>query len=285
MRWEAEAIIFNPDGKNPVAIGTRTPKPKYLLHIHGNNKIDGHIYVAKKMKVGGRAHVAHLHTPRLNVKDQRGKDGSGQRPADGVKEFAVGEYITVGKGGHATYQLKPGGTNLRLGYWKRYCWMQMFPKGRKGSSLVLNGAGNRVGFGTTRPKTNIPGSGSPLLFHVDGNMLVTGNLIVKGQVSNSQMETESLLEVDETKSAAMLNHLNVQKPKTSTIVSLGSRPQAAHFGDSPMHDGAVSLTHVAATLTKALQHHQNSLDEHETQLGEHQRRLVKIEQGLTKLSA
>jgi len=238
------------------------------------------------MKVGGRAHVAHLHTPRLNVKDQRGKDGSGQKPADHVKEFAIGEYIAVGKGGHASYELKPGGTNLRLGYWKKYCWMQMWPKGRAGSPLVLNGAGNSVAFGTTRPKTNIPGSGSPLLFHVDGNMLVTGNLIVKGEVSGSQtMETETLLEVDETKSAEMLNHLNVQKPKSSTVLSMGDRPQAAHFGDSPMHDGAVSLTHVAATLTRALQHHQASLDEHEAQLSGHTSRLAKIEAGLTALKA
>jgi len=281
MRWEAEAIIFNPAGKSPIAIGTRNPKPKYLLHIHGNNKIDGHIYVAKKMKVGGRAHVAHLHTPRLNVKDQRGKDGSGQRPADNVKEFAIGEYQVVGK----SYELKPGGTNLRLGYWKRYCWMQMWPKGRGGSPLVLNGAGNSVGFGTTRPKTNIPGSGSPLLFHVDGNMLVTGNLIVKGEVSGQSMETETLLDVGFDKSAELLHHLNVKKPSPAKTLSMGERPQASHFADSAMHSGAISLSHVAATLTRSLQHHQNSLDEHEKLLNQHQDRMTRIEDQLLSLKA
>merc|ERR1711907_611952 len=163
MSWEAEAIIFNPDGKSPILIGTRTGKDKYLVHIEGNNKIDGHIYVAKKMKVGRKAHVANLHTPRLNVKDERGVDGSGQEPADNVKEFVLGEYKTVGK----VYTMKEGGTNLRLGYSSEYCWIQMWPKGRGGASLVLNAAQNRVGFGTTRPLTNIPGSGSNVKVHID----------------------------------------------------------------------------------------------------------------------
>jgi len=270
MRWEADAIIFNPDGKSPVAIGTRTPKAKYLLHIEGNNKVDGHIYVAKKMKVGGRAHVNNLHTPRLNVKDQRGKDGSGQRPADAVKEFVIGEWKAVGK----TFELLPSGTNLRLGYWKRYCWMQMWPKGKAGSALVLNGAGNRVGFGTTRPLTNIPGSGSQLLFHVDGNMLVTGNLVVKGEVSGQSLETETLLDVGLDESAQMLHHLNVRKPKEAT----------AHFGDSAMHKGAISLSHVSATLIRSLQHHQNLMVEHEGLLAQHSDRLAKVEQRLAASS-
>lgn len=274
MRWEADAIIFSPNGKSPVAIGTRTPKAKYLLHIHGNNKIDGHIYVAKKMKVGGRAHVQNLHTPRLNVKDQRGRDGSGQRPADGVQEFVIGETHLVGVGHKKTYELKPGGTNLRLGYWKRYCWMQMWPKGPRGSALVLNGAGNRVGFGTTRPKTNIPGSGSQLLFHVDGNMLVTGNLVVKGEVSGqSTLETETLLDVGASQTVDALHHLKSVAPKEGT---------SAHFGDSAAHKEAISLSHIGATLTRSLQHHDSLLEENRAQMAKHTERISALE---TKLAS
>jgi len=270
MRWEADAIIFSPNGKSPVAIGTRTPKAKYLLHIHGNNKIDGHIYVAKKMKVGGRAHVQNLHTPRLNVKDQRGKDGSGQKPADAVKEFVIGDSQLVGTGGHKSYELKPGGTNLRLGYWKQYCWMQMWPKGPTGSALVLNGAGNRVGFGTTRPLTNIPGSGSPLLFHVDGNMLVTGNLVVKGAVSGQSLESETLLDVGSSESVHALQHLNARKTKTGS----------AHFGENAVHKGAISLSHIGATLMRSLQHHDAQMEHHQTLLSQHTQRMATIEQHL-----
>lgn len=270
MRWEAEAIIFNPDGKSPIAIGTRTPKAKYLLHIHGNNKIDGHIYVAQKMKVGGKAHVGNMHTPRLNVKDQRGRDGSGQKPADGVKEFVIGEWVAKG----LSYELKAGGTNLRLGYYKKYCWMQMWPKGRGGSPLVLNGAGNRVGFGTSRPLTNIPGSGSQLLFHVDGNMLVDGNLVVKGEVSGQTLETESLIDVGFDDTASALHQLNARK----------NPDDAPHFGDSSAHKGAISVSHVAATLTRSLQQHQNMMEKHELLLSQHTQRLEKIERQWTMLN-
>jgi hypothetical protein len=269
MRWEADAIIFNPNGKDPVAIGTRTPKAKYLLHIEGNNKVDGHIYVAKKMKVGGKAHVGHMHTPRLNVKDQRGKDGSGQQPADGVKEFVIGEWVAKG----LSYELKPGGTNLRLGYYKKYCWMQMWPKGRGKVPLVLNGAGNRVGFGTTRPLTNIPGSGSQLLFHVDGNMLVEGNLVVKGEVSGETMDTETLIDVGFDESEQALHQLKPRRP---------SRSQA-HFGESQAHPFALSVSHIGATLTRSLQHHQALLEKHEELLGQHTHRLDTLERSLSAL--
>jgi len=270
MRWEADAIIFNPEGNAPIAIGTRTPKANYLLHIEGNNKVDGHIYVAKKMKVGGKAHVANMHTPRLSVKDEYGRDGSGREPADGVKDFVVGEWQMKGK----TYELKPGGTNLRLGYWKDYCWMQMWPKGPTGSPLVLNGAGNRVGFGTTHPLTNTPGSGSEVLFHVDGNLLVRGNLVVKGEIKSGSdaLEAESLLDIGFEDSAHMLNHLNAQKPKSG----------GAHFGDSKMHKGAVSVSHIAATLTRSLQHHQAMLETHEGLLTQHEDRLSKLDKAISQ---
>jgi len=272
MSWEAEAIIFNPDGKSPILIGTRTGKDKYIVHIEGNNKVDGHIYVAKKMKVGGKAHVANMHTPRLNVKDDRGLDGNGQPPGDGVKEFVVGEWTMSGSTEHPTYDMKPGGTNLRLGYFKDYCWMQMWPKGKSGSPLVLNGAGNSVGFGTTRPLTNIPGSGSTLKFHVDGNMRVDGNFIVKGEIGTT-METETLLDVSTEDSAHMLKHLNAQKPKE----------MAAKFGDSAMHDSAISLSHVAATLTQQLKHHEATLAKQEAALAEHDGRLARLDAGLRSM--
>jgi len=272
MRWEADAIIFNPDGKNPIAIGTRTPKDKYLVHIEGNNKVDGHIYVAKKMKVGGKAHVANMHTPRLNVKDQRGLDGSGQEPADNVMEFVMGEWEMRGE----TYEMKPGGTNIRLGYWKDYCWIQMWPTGRStGSHLVLNGAGNRVGFGTTRPLTNVPGSGSSLLFHVDGNMLVTGDLVVAGSGSTAMLESETLLDVGFDESAVTLHQLNPRKPKQGVT----------KFGGTRLHEDAISLSHVAATLTRSLQHHQAALKEHDELLTQHESRLAKLDTALLARSA
>jgi len=271
MRWEADAIIFNPSGKDPIAIGTRKPKAKYLLHIHGNNKIDGHIYVAKKMKVSGKAHVGNMHTPRLNVKDARGRDGSGQEPTDAVKEFVIGEWVANG----LSYDLKPGGTNLRLGYWKRYCWMQMWPKGRSGPPLVLNGAGNRVGFGTTRPLTNIPGSGSQLLFHVDGNMLVEGNLVVKGEVSGQTLETEALIDVGFDDTTTALHQLSVKKQSRTALES--------HFSDSDAHQGAISVSHIGATLTQSLQHHQSMVEKHEELLRQHTHRLQKLEGALSSL--
>jgi len=167
-----------------------------------------------------------------------------------------------------TYVLKPGGTNLRLGYFKDYCWMQMWPKGQRGSPLVLNGAGNRVGFGTTRPLTNLPGSGSQLLFHVDGNMKCRGQLVVKGDVQQSTMmeSAETLLDVGFDESATMLHHLNAKKSK-----------EAAHFEDSEMHKGGVGLGHVAATLTRSMQHHQSMLDEQTELLAQHESRLAKLD--------
>merc|ERR1711935_618137 len=280
MTWEADAIIFNPDGANPVAIGTRTPKEKYLLHIEGNNKVDGHIHVAKKMKVNAKTHVENMHTPRLNVKDQIGRDGSGQEPSDNVFGFVIGESemtrVDESEKSRETYELKPGGTNLRLGYWKDYCWIQMWPTGQNGSPLVLNGAGNRVGFGTTQPLKNIPGSGSSLIMHVDGNLMVDGDLIVKGSVSSgSMMDTETLLDVGFDHSAEMLKHLNAQ----------GTGTGAAHFGDSKMHNGAISLSHISATLTRSLQHHQAMLETHQGMLKQHEDRLVKLEREFLSMSS
>lgn len=263
LRWEADTIMFNPNGKDPIAIGTRTPKDGYLLHIEGNNKVDGHIYIAKKMKVGGKAHIANMHTPRLIVKDEMGRDGAGKEPADGVKDFVIGEWEMKGE----TYDLKPGGTNLRLGYYKDYCWAQMFPTGQRGPPLLLNGAGNRVSFGVTHPLSTVPNTGSALLFHVDGNMLVEGNLVVKSEVGGPMTEAESLLDVGLENSAHMLHQLNAQKPKD----------KAPHFGESDMHNGAVSLSHIAATLTSSLQHHQALLDEHEGLLQQHEARLAQLE--------
>jgi hypothetical protein len=275
MRWEADAIIFNPNGKDPIAIGTRTPKEKYMLHIEGNNKIDGHIYVAKKMKVGGKAAVNNMHTPRLNVKDDRGIDGNGLKPSENYREFIIGEWDMGGTAEHPLYELKAGGTNLRLGYYKDYCWMQMFPKGKSGSPLVLNGAGNSVGFGTTRPLTNLPGSGSAVKFHVEGNMMIDGNLLVKGEVStNTMMETETLLDVGPEESSQMLHQLNTQKYTSP-------KGPAAHFGDSKMHDGAVSVAHIAATLTQSLQHHEQTLSEHASTLAKHDHRLAKLDEALS----
>ena len=215
-----------------------------------------------------------MHTPRLNVKDDRGLDGNGQPPADGVKEFVVGEWTMGGTTKLPVYEMKPGGTNLRLGYFKDYCWMQMWPKGKGGSPLVLNGAGNAVGFGTTRPLTNIPGSGSTLKFHVDGNMRVDGNFIVKGEIGTSEeLATEELLDVSSDDSAHMLKHLNARKAKE----------MPATFGDSDMHDGAISLSHVAATLTQQLKHHEDTLAKQEEALAQHDHRLSKIDVGLRSM--
>jgi hypothetical protein len=270
MTWEAEYIIFNPEGKNPIAIGTRTPKDKYMLHIEGNNKVDGHIYVAKKMKVGGALGVENLHTPRLNVKDWTAKDGNGQVPSESVEEFTIGEWEMQPNSVPPQYSIKPGGTNLRMGYFKDYCWMQMFPKGSAGAPLVLNGAGNNIGFGTVRPLSNIPGSGSSLLFHVEGSMMVEGQLVVRG-TSSGMLETETLLDVGPEDSETALHQLNVQNPKESV----------PHFGDSEMHKGTVSLHHVAATLTQSLKHHQDMLKKHENVLNGHDTRLAHLEEALT----
>jgi len=275
MTWEAETIIFNPEGKNPVAIGTRTPKDKYMLHIEGNNKIDGHIYVAKKMKVGGGVGVQNLHTPRLNVKDPNAKDGNGQEPSENVEEFTIGEYDLKANTEPPEYSVKPGGTNLKMGYYKDYCWMQNFPKGQQGPGLVLNGAGNRIGFGTVNPLSNIPGSGATLLFHVEGSMMVEGQLIVTGQSSSEMMETETLIDVGVEESSTALHHLNAQKPKES----------APLFGDSEKHKDSISLHHVAATLTQSLKHHQDMLKKHEDVLNGHESRLIQLDAALSAKSA
>merc|ERR1712054_666304 len=155
-----------------------------------------------------------------------------------------------------------GGTNLRLGYSSEYCWIQMWPKGKGGASLVLNAAKNSVGFGTTRPLTNIPGSGSSAKFHVDGNLLVTGNLIVKGQVSSGQAMMEdatSLLEVSEQSTGKMLDDIEVDLHDDGKL----------RFAETDRHQGAISISHVAAVLTRTLQHHQAELDDNESLLKQH----------------
>ena len=254
LTMEAEAVMFNPDGQNPIAFGTREPKAGYLVHIEGNNKIDGHIYVAKQMKIGDKAHVTNLHIPRLNIKDDKGTNAAGQEPADNVKEFVIGEYRQVGK----VYEMLEGGTNLRMGYSSEYCWIQMWPKGPAGASLVLNAARNSVGFGTTRPLTNIPGSGSAVKMHVDGNMLVTGNLIVKGQVSSGKQESDLLMQDTET----LLDVTNTRKMLNDIDVGLHTNGKM-RFSETQTHPEAIGLSHVAAVLTRSLQHHQAELDEND----------------------
>jgi len=260
---EGKALILNPDGKNPIAFGTRTPKPGYLVHVEGESKIEGQMYIAKKMKVDQKAHIENLHTPRLEVKNQD-DGGAGKAPADEVQDFVIGEYTREGN----LYSLRPGGTNLRMGYSPAYCWMQMWPKGHDGAALVLNAGGNSVGFGTIRPLTKLPGSGAEVKFHVDGDMLVTGNLAVKGPVSGRALmdETQVLLDVSAETTFSMLADLSVGTHSSGK----------QRFVENERHQGAVSISHIAAVLTKTLQYHQKSLDEMELELETHTSQLDEL---------
>merc|ERR1711924_437089 len=49
-----------------------------------------------------------------------------------------------------------------------------------------------------------------------------------------------------------LHHLKPVAPKEGT---------SAHFGDSAAHKEAISLSHIGATLTRSLQHHDSLLED------------------------
>jgi hypothetical protein len=210
-RWNNSVVIRGSDGN--VGIGTESPTEK--LHVSGNAIVTGTVASQGKLTIGttagntdllevkgntiitGNANAGSLNI--TGVTSLAAVTASGNLNVTGVTSLAAvtasGNLTVTGTGesriaGNLQLIHKPteasGGTlvlgdtqksNLRLGYYNDYTWMQSY----SGKPLALNPSSNNVGIGTTTPEAKL---------HVSGNAIVSSNLTV-----NNGKPTQDKLDV------------------------------------------------------------------------------------------